>query len=144
MEEASSTQIPIGSVGRCPACGCIGPNPGYQPLSLEEINENMKDLSTNWALTDDNKKLHFKFTCKNWQAAIDYINQASRIAESEQIQHHPDLHLTKYRDVEVVLHTHSAQGITNYDFKLAKALDKININFSPKFLRSNPHVQINE
>ena len=93
-------------------------------------------------LIDENKKLHFKFTCKNWDSAIDYINQASKIAESEEIQHHPDLHLTKYRDIEVILHTHSAQGLTLYDFKLAKALDKIKINFSPKFLSTHPNIHV--
>ena len=91
-------------------------------------------------LIDECKKLRFKFTCRNWISAINFITQASVVAESDIVQHHPDLHLTKYRDIEVILHTHSANGLTLYDFKLARELDKIKIDYSPKFLRSNPQV----
>ena len=44
----SDETLPVGSVGRCPACGCVGPNPGYVSLSKEEIDENMKSISKNW------------------------------------------------------------------------------------------------
>jgi len=91
-------------------------------------------------LIDDFKKLRFKFTCRNWKSSIDFINAASAIAESDSVSHHPDIHLTRYRDIEVVLHTHSAAGLTLYDFRLARELDKIVIDFSPKFLKSNPHI----
>lgn len=48
-------------------------------------------------------------------------------------------HLTSYRDVEVVLSTHSVGGVTRNDIILAKMLDEeVSIEYSPKWLRDNP------
>jgi 4a-hydroxytetrahydrobiopterin dehydratase len=125
------------SNGRCPACGCVGPNPGYEALSKGEVEVEFKVLRENfWILSEDYLQIKRKFRCRNWKAAIDFINAASEIAESEAIQHHPDINLTKYRDVEVILWTHAAGGLTLYDFKLAKALETIEIDYSPKWLKS--------
>jgi len=74
------------------------------------------------------------FVAKNFQAAMDYMNNVAKIAERE--GHHPDLHLTSYREVEVVLYTHSVGGITKNDLMLALMLDKeITIDYSPKWIR---------
>ena len=125
------------SYGRCPECGCVGPNPGYNALTEDEVNIEMKKISPYWILSDDKKQLKREFTCRNWQSAIQYINKASEIAESVNIEHHPDIHLTKYRNIEVVLWTHAAGGLTVYDFKLAVGLDTIEIDYSPKWLASH-------
>jgi len=128
--------------GRCSACGCVGPNPGYIPLSSLEVMRRLVEISPYWKFEtkeeDDSQRLVRKFTCRNWQAAIDYIQAASVVAESEEIQHHPDIHLTRYRDIEVSLMTHFAKGLTDYDFALAKKLDTIVADYSPKWLKANP------
>eukprot|EP01041_Mallomonas_annulata_P013484 gene13484-28582_t len=124
--------------GRCPECGCIGPNPGYNSLSHNEIKIEMCNISTYWKASNDLKSITRKFTCRNWQACINFINAASELAESDNVQHHPDIHLTKYRDIELILHTHAAHGLTKYDFCLAKELDKVTIDYSPKWLLKNP------
>merc|ERR1711971_1531823 len=77
-----------------------------------------------------------KFTAKNFQAALDFINAAGRIAEEQ--GHHPDLHITSYRDVEVVLYTHSIKGLTVNDFALATKLDEVKVLYSPKWLKEHP------
>ena len=131
-EEIASKQ------GRCPACGCIGPNTGYNPLSREDMTALYQSLKPGfWVLSEDGLKLKRSFKCRNWQAAIDFISEVSTIAESEKIQHHPDIHLTKYRNIEIVLWTHAAGGLTEYDFKLAKALESLDVDYSPSWLRSN-------
>jgi 4a-hydroxytetrahydrobiopterin dehydratase len=39
--------------------------------------------------------------------------------------HHPDLHLTGYRNVAVELWTHAAGGLTENDFILAAKIDAL-------------------
>ena len=43
----------------------------------------------------------------------------------EAADHHPDLHLTNYRDVTVELWTHAAGGLTENDFILAAKIDQL-------------------
>ena len=80
------------------------------------------------------------FVAKNFQAAIQAINDMGVIAERE--GHHPNFHLTNYRNVDVVIYTHNVQGITVNDLILAQLFDKeVKIVYSPKWLKSNPHVK---
>ena len=39
--------------------------------------------------------------------------------------HHPDLHLTGYRHLEIVLTTHAIGGLSENDFILAAQLDQV-------------------
>jgi 4a-hydroxytetrahydrobiopterin dehydratase len=65
---------------------------------------------------------------------VDYINALTALAEAE--THHPDVHLTSYRNVRVVLSTHAVGGLTMPDFILAAKLDALPwADFSPKWLR---------
>lgn len=64
---------------------------------------------------------------------MDFLNAVSGIAETA--KHHPDLHLTNWREVQVVLSTHSVGGLSEQDISLAVAIDDIDIAFSPKWLR---------
>ena len=66
-------------------------------------------------------KLKRKFTAKNFIESMNFLNKVAAISEHE--GHHPDLHLTSYRDVEIVLWTHKADGLTKNDFILAKLID---------------------
>ena len=124
---------------RCPACGCVGKNPTYEILSVDDIQEQFKLLKIgHWRLSSDNKSISRKFKCRNWQGAINFINFASLIAESPGVDHHPDIHLTNYREIEVVLSTHATGGLTLSDFNLAKGLDTVVIDYSPSWLKQNP------
>ncbi len=42
------------------------------------------------------------------------------------------------RDVEVVVTTHAAGGLTHFDFVLAAKLDELEVDYSPKWLREHP------
>ncbi len=88
-----------------------------------------------WTLSDDSKSISRKFTAKNWQCAFDFLNKLSEIAEHE--GHHPDVSLTKYRDVQVIITTHAIGGLSLHDFVLAAKLDAIDVVYSPKWLREN-------
>ena len=47
------------------------------------------------------------------------------------------MHLTNWRDVEVVASTHAIGGLSLHDFVLAAKLDTIDVTYSPKWLREN-------
>ena len=82
-------------------------------------------------------KISRSFVAKNFQFALDAINDVGKIAERE--GHHPDFHLTSYRSVEIVLYTHSVGGVTINDLTLAKKIEEeVTFTYSPKWLRENP------
>ncbi len=63
------------------------------------------------------------FECDDFSAAIAFIN---RVAEaSESANHHPDILIHGWNRVRVTLSTHSAGGLTDKDFDLARIIDGI-------------------
>lgn len=75
------------------------------------------------------------FTAKNFQCAMNFLNLVGQVAETA--GHHPDLHLTAYRNVEIVLYTHSVKGITDMDFTVLEQIDTLQVVYSPKWEREN-------
>lgn len=93
-----------------------------------------------WKLVIENDvpKLIRSFVAKGFQSAMNFLVDAGKVAETR--GHHPDLHLTGYRNVTVEIFTHSLSGLTQNDFDLAEAIDKeIKVEYSPNFLKENPH-----
>jgi 4a-hydroxytetrahydrobiopterin dehydratase len=76
-----------------------------------------------WKLSDDGKSISRKWQLKNFVQAVKLIQQAADIAEDE--QHHPDLHLTGYRNLEIVLTTHAIDGLSENDFIVAAKIDQV-------------------
>ena len=112
-------------------------------ISVDEVKTELESLgnaSSLWTLKESQDgilSLSRKFTARNFQAALDAINEIGVIAESE--NHHPNLHLTNYREVEVEIYTHKLNGLTRNDFILAgKINSEVKIEYSPKWLRENP------
>ena len=63
------------------------------------------------------------FTFKGFKAAVAFID---RVAESANAaNHHPDIHLERYKTVRIVLTTHIAHGLTDADVALARAIDRV-------------------
>lgn len=112
-------------------------------LSLEEAKTELVSLGGVWTLEESQDgilSLSRKFTAKNFQSALDAINDIGVIAETE--SHHPNLHLTNYREVEVEIYTHKLNGLTRNDFILAaKINNEVKIVYSPKWLRENPSAE---
>ena len=121
---------------RCPACGCVGMKlEAKDLLPQEDIARELSTLKLNWQLSEDGTRISRTFKTRNFKGAIDFINKAAVIAESDSISHHPDIHLTHYRQVEVVCWTHATNGLTVADFILARALEEIEIDYSPSWLK---------
>ena len=81
-------------------------------------------------------RLTRKFTAKNFLQAVEFVNKVAPVAEAA--RHHPDIHITNYRDVELVLFTHSQGGLTPDDFALASKLSRVGVAVSPKWAKENP------
>ena len=88
-------------------------------LSTAEIQEKLKSMPE-WSFADN--AIHKKFSFQSFMPAIAFVN---RIAETaEQANHHPDIAIN-YSQVGISLSTHSEGGVTQKDFRLAGAIDKL-------------------
>ncbi len=63
------------------------------------------------------------FTLKGWKSAMAFANRVAEAAASA--DHHPDIHIERYKNVRIVLTTHITKGISRADIDLAKAIDTI-------------------
>jgi len=139
----SFTEIRMSSESsNAPKCApCSGLDDSAK-LSFDEAEVELASLGERSSLWDLMKSqdgilsLSRKFTARNFQAGVDAINAVASIAEEE--NHHPDLHLTNYREVEVQIYTHKVKGLTRNDFILASRINDVLIDYSPKWLRENP------
>ncbi|CAK9260692.1 unnamed protein product [Sphagnum jensenii] len=104
-------------------------------LTEKELEQKVKEAPL-WELSPDRKSISRTFVAKNFAEGLKFFNAVAQLAE--EWNHHPDLHLTDYRTVRVVLSTHAIQGLSALDFSLAARIDKIDVAYSPKWLRENP------
>ncbi len=88
-----------------------------EKLSSTEIQQNLKELNS-WQWADNAIKKQFVF--ESFIPAIQFVNRVAERAEAA--DHHPDITIN-YRKVTMVLSTHSAGGLTQKDFALAKQID---------------------
>jgi 4a-hydroxytetrahydrobiopterin dehydratase len=95
---------------------------GVPALSVEEVHRLLPTVS-GWQLIGDGKRLRREWRMKDFAAALDFINRAGQIAEAE--DHHPDLHLTGYRNLAIELSTHAIGGLSENDFILAAKIDRL-------------------
>ena len=63
------------------------------------------------------------FTLKGWKSAMAFANKVAEAATAA--DHHPDIHIERYKYVRIVLTTHITKGISRADIDLANAIDKI-------------------
>jgi 4a-hydroxytetrahydrobiopterin dehydratase len=88
-------------------------------LSKAEIRETLKNMPE-WSFAGG--AIHKKFTFKSFMSAIGFVNKIAEAAE--QANHHPDITIN-YSQVGISLSTHRESGVTQKDFQLAEAIDKI-------------------
>lgn len=79
----------------------------------------------NWKLTADGQRIRREWRVKDFATALDFFNRVGKIAEAE--DHHPDLHLTGYRNVAIELSTHAIGGLSENDFILASKIDTLSV-----------------
>ena len=91
----------------------------YKKLSDNEIEVKLKGIK-NWQI--ENGKLCKSFEFKNFTQAFGFITKIA--LESEKLDHHPEL-FNVFNKVKVFLSTHKVNGISEYDFLLAKKIDDL-------------------
>lgn len=87
-------------------------------LSESEISERLNNI-TGWTFKDNS--INKEFQLKDFREALNLVNKIGE--EAEKIDHHPEMLLHSWNKVKVTISTHSAGGVTENDFKLAKAID---------------------
>lgn len=91
-------------------------------LTKAEVLKKMNDFQ-DWTESKEGSAIEKKLTFENFTDAVCFLNQVAEIAEQE--NHHPDLHLTNYKHLRIVLSTHSDGGLTRKDFNVAEKIDKV-------------------
>lgn len=103
---------------------------GVEPVSPDDARRQVEKLS-GWKLSPDAKKIRKEWVVKEFMTAIKFFNEIARIAEAD--DHHPDLHLTGYRNVAIELSTHAIGGLSENDFILAAKIDQVPVELkAPK------------
>ena len=97
---------------------------GIPPLTPEQIAQ-LRPAVPQWTVTADGKRLRREWKAKDFAAALAFFAAVGQVAEAE--DHHPDLHLTGYRNVAIELSTHAIGGLSENDFILAAKIDQVPI-----------------
>jgi 4a-hydroxytetrahydrobiopterin dehydratase len=88
-------------------------------LTREEVNERLKDVA-GWTIADG--KLTRRFEFKNFAESLGFVNKVGALAEAA--DHHPDIKFGwGYAEFEIT--THDRGGLTDFDFALAREIDRI-------------------
>ncbi len=102
---------------KCVPCEGIG-----RAYTSSEVHSRLSEIP-GWIVSQDGKNIERGFTLKNFIACVDFINKIKNIAEDE--IHHPDLHLTGYKNLKVVLYTHALGGVTENDLIVAAKINQL-------------------
>jgi 4a-hydroxytetrahydrobiopterin dehydratase len=89
-------------------------------LTKEEVKSYLALNLKSWTQTETAITHEFKF--KNFVEAFSFMTAIA--LEAEKMDHHPDWK-NVYNQVTISLNTHTAKGITQLDFDLAKKIDAI-------------------
>ena len=89
---------------------------GVPKLTPEQVRQYLQALPQ-WKLTGDGQRIRREWRVKDFTTGLEFFDRVGKLAEDE--GHHPDLHLTGYRNVAIELWTHAVGGLTENDFILA-------------------------
>ncbi|MDA9777458.1 4a-hydroxytetrahydrobiopterin dehydratase [Rubripirellula sp.] len=117
-----SQDIPIGSTETLRQKKCLPCEGGVDPLDRQQSEQLLTEL-TGWSIDDGGKCIQRSLNCNRFPDAIRLLNQIAELAEEE--QHHPDLHLTGYRHLKIILTTHAIGGLSENDFIVATKIDRL-------------------
>jgi 4a-hydroxytetrahydrobiopterin dehydratase len=88
---------------------------------MDTLRSNLNGTGVSpWSVVDHHLRKSFEF--RDFNAAFGFMTRCALVAEA--MDHHPDWR-NSYRRVDVELTTHSAGGLTELDFELARKMDTI-------------------
>ena len=88
--------------------------------SEADVLDKLKTELPHWYL--ENGWIRRKYKTSGWKGTMMVVNTVGHLAEAA--WHHPDMSIS-YAFVVVKLTTHSAKGITDKDFELAKKIEQV-------------------
>ena len=131
-EVISSSDVPVTSSANtntplpCIPCASLDPSAVVSDERVEDFLKSSplwtRKMCDNEKIGDGKSAITRTIVAVNFQRALNVVNAVGCVAE--RLGHHPNLHLTGYRNVEVVLFTHKLGGISENDLTLAQLLDE--------------------
>jgi 4a-hydroxytetrahydrobiopterin dehydratase len=94
--------------------------PYADPLTDPELTDALRQLP-GWERDGDAIRRTVK--AAGFRAGVELVNAVAEAAEAA--NHHPDIHITGYRNVAFELSTHAAHAITRRDVELAAEIDRL-------------------
>ena len=91
-------------------------------FNKEEAQSYLKE-TPGWQIDAAGKLIFKEYKTKNFLTAVEFIKKIAVIAEEE--NHHPDVHLTGYRNLKVEISTHAIGGLSENDFILAAKINQL-------------------
>ena len=101
---------------------CTSCEGGVPALTAQQIQV-LRAAVPDWKLTGDGKRIRREWRVKDFLEGLDFFHRVGQLAEDE--GHHPDLHLTGYRNVAIEIWTHAIGGLSENDFILAAKIDQV-------------------
>ena len=86
-------------------------------LTPDEVATRLKEVR-GWTLEGD--KITKLFTFKDFAEAVAFLDGITPVADEQ--NHHPDLSI-HWNELTLTLWTHASGGLTERDFRLARAID---------------------
>ncbi len=93
---------------------------GTRALGPSEAEERLQACPS-WTL--ELPRLKRSFELPGFRQALAWVNRVGMLAEEE--GHHPDFHITRWNQVELVLWTHTLGGLSDNDFVMAREIDRL-------------------
>jgi 4a-hydroxytetrahydrobiopterin dehydratase len=94
--------------------------PYADPLTDAELESALADLP-DWSRDGD--LIRRSVRVGGFRAAADLVSAVADAADAA--NHHPDVHITGYRNVTFELTTHAARALTRRDIELATEIDRL-------------------
>lgn len=117
--KTESMNVSAGDLAEKKCLPCEG---GVPMIESDRAAEYVNALE-GWSIDENAKTISRKLTMANFVDAIALVNKIADLAEQE--QHHPDLHVTGYRHLNIVLTTHAIGGLSENDFILAAKINEL-------------------
>ncbi len=89
-------------------------------LDYKELDNHLQQMK-NWFF--ENETIIKNYVFVNFKDAIAFVNKVANLTEEK--NHHPDIKIHNYRNVTIILTTHSVGGVTQKDIELAKEIDQL-------------------
>ena len=99
---------------------CLPCRGGVPPLEGDQLRR-LADQLPDWKVVDDHH-IAKTYVFPDFMQGLDFVNQVGQLAERE--GHHPDVCLSWGR-VDVSIHTHKIDGLTESDFVLGAKIDAV-------------------